>query len=67
MTAKGNDGNRHSKRYSTPQWPGGNGVGMDAAVSHRPMYAPPVRIDSGIVCEACGMHVDTTAACRCSA
>lgn len=33
----------------------------------RPMYAPLVRVDSGVECEGCGLHVDTTAQCRCSA
>jgi hypothetical protein len=33
----------------------------------RPLTMPLVRDDSGVVCEACGKHVDINGQCRCSA
>lgn len=42
-------------------WPGRNADGAPI-----PVYRQPVRIDSGVRCEACLMHVDINGRCSCS-
>jgi hypothetical protein len=45
--------------------------GLDTVLGRGPLApvrnAPLVRLDSGVICESCGMHVDSTGQCRCSA